>query len=183
MVDTLLCEEVFHSPAMRTPNLTEREYQDRIPQFCRAYKDRAILGHKRVIQNMLKLENFYVPNSVHYHNLQDEIKIHMRKIVVEWMLDVCIDQRCHVDVFLLATNIMDRFLSTIRLRKKQFQLLGACSIFLASKMMESNPISAVTLVKYTADTYDRDELLVRFLFKVGSPISITLGQRNQVEGE
>lgn len=159
MVDTLLCEEVFHSPAMRTPNLTEREYQDRIPQFCRAYKDRAILGHKRVIQNMLKLENFYVPNSVHYHNLQDEIKIHMRKIVVEWMLDVCIDQRCHVDVFLLATNIMDRFLSTIRLRKKQFQLLGACSIFLASKMMESNPISAVTLVKYTADTYDRDELL------------------------
>ena len=38
----------------------------------------------------------------------------MRRIVVEWMLDVCIDQRCHVDVFLLATNIMDRFLSTIR---------------------------------------------------------------------
>lgn len=61
----------------------------------------------------------------------------MRKIVVEWMLDVCIDQRCHVDVFLLATNIMDRFLGTIKLKKKQFQLLGACAIFLvrfASKL-------------------------------------------------
>ena len=39
----------------------------------------------------------------------------MRGIVVEWMLDVCVDQRCNVDVFLLATNIIDRFLSTIRL--------------------------------------------------------------------
>ena len=46
---------------------------------------------------------------------QDEIKPHMRGIVVEWMLDVCVDQRCNVDVFLLATNIIDRFLSTIRL--------------------------------------------------------------------
>ena len=68
--------------------------------------------------------------------------------------------RCHVDVFLLATNIMDRFLATIRLQKKQFQLLGAASIFLASKMIEPQPISALTLVRNTADTYDREELLV-----------------------
>ena len=82
-------------------------------------------------------------------------------VLVDWMLDVCVDQRCHVDVFLLAANIMDRFLSTIRLRKKQFQLLGACAIFLASKMIEPSPVSALTLVRYTADTYDREELLVR----------------------
>merc|ERR1712165_631948 len=75
------------------------------------------------------------------------------------MLDVCLDSRCHVDVFLLATNIMDRFLATIRLQKKQFQLLGAASIFLASKMIEPQPISALTLVRNTADTYDREELL------------------------
>ena len=86
----------------------------------------------------------------------------MRKIVAEWMLDVCVDQRCHVDVFLLATNIMDRFLATVKLQKKQFQLLGAASIFLASKMVEASPISALDLVKCTADTYDREELLVRF---------------------
>ena len=84
----------------------------------------------------------------------------MRQIVADWMLDVCIDQRCHVDVFLLAANIMDRFLATIRMRKRQFQLLGACAIFLASKMVEPTPIPASTLVRYTADTYDREELLV-----------------------
>ena len=55
---------------------------------------------------------------------------------------------------------MDRFLGTIALRKNQFQLLGAAAIFLASKMVEPTPVSATTLVKCTADTYDREELLV-----------------------
>ena len=40
----------------------------------------------------------------------------MRKIVTEWMLDVCLDQHCSTDVFLLAANIMDRFLETIQLK-------------------------------------------------------------------
>ena len=59
---------------------------------------------------------------------------------------------------------MDRFLGTIALRKNQFQLLGAASIFLASKMVEPTPVSATTLVKCTADTYDREELLVSYTF-------------------
>jgi hypothetical protein len=43
--------------------------------------------------------------------------------------------------------------------------LGAASIFLASKMIEPSPVSATTLVRCTADTYDRDELLVSSFFK------------------
>ena len=39
-------------------------------------------------------------------------------------------------------------------------MLGAAAIFLASKLIEPSPVSALTLVKYTADTYDREELLV-----------------------
>ena len=61
---------------------------------------------------------------------------------------------------------MDRFLGTIALRKNQFQLLGAAAIFLASKMIEPTPISATTLVRCTADTYDREELLVSNMLKI-----------------
>ena len=129
--------------------------------FCNAYKDRAILNDNRVFKNMLALEEFYLPDASLYSQVQDEIKLHMRKIVADWMLDVCLHQRCHTDVFLLATNIMDRFLATIRLQKKQFQLLGAACIFLASKMIEPQPISALTLVSCTANTYESEELLVR----------------------
>ena len=65
---------------------------------------------------------------------------------------------------------MDRFLGAIALRKKQFQLLGVASFFLASKMVEPTPISATTLVKCTADTYDREELLVSLLSLVSRKI-------------
>ena len=91
--------------------------QELLPAFCNAYEDPAILGDARVLANMLWVEAHYVPAppSLCYGRTQDEIKPHMRRIVVEWMLDVCVDQRCNVDVFLLATNIIGRFLSTIRL--------------------------------------------------------------------
>jgi hypothetical protein len=143
--------------AEQTPNFVDFF----IPHFIKAYQDRAILDDSRVFSIMLALEEWYIPDTDLYYcsSHQNEIKLHMRKIVADWMLDVCVDQRCQVNVFLLATNIMDRFLGTIALRKNQFQLLGAASIFLASKMIEPTPISATTLVKCTADTYDREELL------------------------
>ncbi len=37
------------------------------------------------------------------------------------------------------------------------------SFLKASKLVESSPVSAFTLVKYTADTYDKEELLVSAL--------------------
>ena len=59
-------------------------------QFCNAYKDSALLDNTKVLKNMLDLEEFYLPDISIYDDIQDEIQIHMRKIVTEWMLDVCI---------------------------------------------------------------------------------------------
>ncbi len=157
---------IFFSP-FSIGHLSHEDYQELVPQFCSSYRDRALADDVRVFRNMLRLEPHYSASlSTSYESpAQHEIRPHMRKIVAEWMLDVCVDQRCHSDVFLLACSIMDRFLATIALRKQQFQLLGAASIFLASKLVESSPVPAVTLVRYTADTYDREELLVSKLNK------------------
>ena len=57
-------------------------------------------------------------------SLQAEIKPHMRKIVVDWMLEVCEDQQCLPHVFHLAVNYLDRFLSLRNIRKAQFQALA-----------------------------------------------------------
>ena len=152
---TLRCDEVLESPGGGGGGVLGDP-----PHFCRAVPDRAILDDERVMGNMLALEGCYIPDLDWSYMRQSEIRLHMRKTVAEWMLDVCVDQACQSDVFLLSTNIMDRFLGTITLRKEQFQLLGAACIFLASKMIEPRPISATALVKSTADTYDKDELLV-----------------------
>ena len=69
-----------------------------IPHFIKAYRDRVILDDSRVFSIMLALEEWYIPDTDLYYcsSHQNEIKLHMRKIVADWMLDVCVDQRCQV---------------------------------------------------------------------------------------
>merc|ERR1719153_1320622 len=69
------------------------------------------------------------------------------------------DQNCHANVFLLSCNIMDRFLSQLGIKKSQFQLVAAATMFIASKLADPCPITGTELVRYTDDTYQLNELL------------------------
>jgi G1/S-specific cyclin-D2 len=55
---------------------------------------------------------------------------------------------------------MDRFLSVSRTSKSHLQLLGAVCLFLASKLKESNPLSAEKLVLYTDRSITYEEIRV-----------------------
>ncbi len=85
----------------------------------------------------------------------------MRKIVADWMLEVIEEQRCPPEVFGLALNYVDRFLSRVNIAKSQFQLLAAVSIFLASKFKETVPLCADKLVVYTDFSVSIQEIMVR----------------------
>jgi len=135
------------------------EYMTSMPNFRKAHIDTILLEDSRVFRNMLTTEECYVSDNNYFENVQKEIKPHMRKHVTDWMLEVCIDQGCHVDVFLISCNIMDRFLSQVNISKKQFQLVATATIFIASKLVEPFPINGTTLVEYTDNLYQLTELL------------------------
>merc|ERR1719507_1656748 len=102
------------------------------------------------------------------NTVQPELKPHMRKIVTDWMLEVCEDQEAGSEVFLLAVHYLDTFLSTTVIRKSQFQLAAATCLLLASKYVAVAPISGLQLVLYTDHSISKEELVAWELMVLGA---------------
>ncbi|PWA32818.1 G1/S-specific cyclin-D1 [Gambusia affinis] len=129
-----------------------------VDSIRRAHQDENLLND-RVLQTMLKAEENYLPSPNYFKCVQKEIIPKMRKILATWMLEVCEEQKCEEEVFPLAMNYLDRFLSVEATRKTRLQLLGATCMFLGSKMKETVPLTAEKLCIYTDNSVLPGELL------------------------
>ena len=87
------------------------------PNYTRAYSDPTIFRNDRVLRMLLKREVRLATTSKNYFSLQTELKPQMRKEVASWMLEVCEEEECSPQVFCLAVNYLDRFLSTCKIAK------------------------------------------------------------------
>ncbi|CAH4033541.1 G1/S-specific cyclin-D3 [Pieris rapae] len=119
-----------------------------------------VLLRRRVLDNLLRTEERYAVTANYFGTVQTEITPHMRRVVAEWMLEVCEDQNCQEEVFTLAMSYLDRFLSTCTVGKSQLQLLGTACLLLASKLREpsSRGLPADLLVFYTANSITISDL-------------------------
>lgn len=161
-----LCTEVMDEKELQKPVFQQmQQYKQNIASFnhppVKSECDSIILRDDRVLQNLLRNEERYLPAYPDYFKfVQVEVKPHMRKIVADWMLEVCEETRCSEtpEVFSLAMNYMDRFLALCRISKSQLQLLGAASLFLASKFKAIDHISSEKLVMYTDFSITTQEL-------------------------
>jgi len=120
--------------------------------------DKNLLQDQRVLENMLSSEEEHRVLDYCGTGVQREVAPHMRKIVTDWMLEVCEDQQSQPQVFFLAVSYLDRFLSSLSITKTQFQLLASVCILLASKFSQVVPITTEQLVIYTDNSVTVDEL-------------------------
>merc|ERR1712038_1569471 len=99
----LLCNEVIDDKELQKPSVhpvqDQQPQQPRQPQIVpqsfnyppvRADCDTILLKDDRVLQNLLRNEERYLPlRPQYFRTVQVEVKPHMRKIVADWMLEVC----------------------------------------------------------------------------------------------
>ncbi|EDV99863.1 GH12170 [Drosophila grimshawi] len=121
-----------------------------------------IFKSDRCLENALKSEEKHQHIiETYFKTVQKDITPPMRKIVAEWMMEVCAEEKCQEEVVLLALNYMDRFLSTKSVRKTHLQILAAACLLLASKLREPScrALSAELLVLYTDNSIYKDDLI------------------------
>ncbi|CAL1568516.1 unnamed protein product [Knipowitschia caucasica] len=127
--------------------------------ILKAQPDLNILNDDRVFQSLLTLEERFLPQSSYFQRVQKDIQPIMRRMVASWMHEVCEEEKSNEDVFPLAINYLDRYLTVMPIRKCYLQLLGAVCMFLASKIKDSRPLSAEKLCMYTDHSITPQELL------------------------
>lgn len=141
---------------------------------CRAYFDPRLLRDSRVLENLLKTEELYTINSSYFQCVQNDITPDMRKIIVEWMLEICEIHKCTEEIFSLAVNYLDRVLSVVPLSRNQLQLVACVCLLLASKIREPTPLSTRLLSLYT-DHSVRIEEIPRWELLIAAKLKWNLG--------
>ena len=88
MVD-LYCNEILDQadPEM-VDYATSHMVMNNKPTVTKAEVDQSLIDDHRVFRNMIDTEDFYVSDNNYFENVQKEIKLPMRKLVTDWMLEV-----------------------------------------------------------------------------------------------
>ena len=158
--DDLSCNESMLDDSLEAQT-TQTQQTYTLPSELRSVSSDPVFNAPRVLTNILQRQSFEQTTVDYFRTVQTEVRPHMRKIVSDWMLDVCEEQQCHPEVFHLAMNYVDRVLSRVAIGKHQFQLIGCVCMFLASKFKETCPLPSENLVIYTDNSVSVKDITVR----------------------
>jgi G2/mitotic-specific cyclin-B, other len=91
-----------------------------------------------------------------YMVIQSDINEKMRAILIDWLVDVNVKFKLVPEVLFMTVNIIDRFLSKIKVNRHKLQLVGVSSLLIATKYEEIYPPALKEFVAicdraYTAD--------------------------------
>lgn len=113
------------------------------------------------LKQVLTLEAYYQPK-LDYFNSQ--ISFDSIKTLVEWILQITLQEHQHIDVFHLSVGLIHQLLS--RLNKSNFvvdksslQLLGSSCLLIASKLRDGKPVSTFKLIEYSDYLFNLNQLL------------------------
>lgn len=102
----------------------------------------------------------YKPDPYYMEKNQPQITWKMRMILVDWMMEVCMEYKLKRETFHYAVNYVDRYLSLTRnIDKSSLQLIGVTSMYIASKIEELFAPRVGDFAKSTDNGYSTEQIL------------------------
>lgn len=91
--------------------------------------------------------------------LQTDINEKMRSILIDWLVDVNVKFRLLPETLFLTINLIDRYLSKVKVSRNKLQLVGVSSLLIACKFEEIYPPSLKEYVAICDRAYTASEIL------------------------
>ena len=154
----IFCEPLIESKQPQKQNNNIYHQQQMYPKLLqvKSQVDPSLVADNRVLSNLIRMESRYLPKYPNYFKtVQVEVKPHMRKIVSDWMLEVCQDS---AQVFLTSVQYLDNVLSQLSVSPGQLQCVASACISLASKLHHPRPVSLHQLVVEAACSFTLREI-------------------------
>ncbi|CAI2300095.1 unnamed protein product [Caenorhabditis sp. 36 PRJEB53466] len=136
------------------------------PSLLSTAKCEGIGSPRKVWSLMVKRDE--LPRATHcLLNSHPEMSVGMRKLLLDWMMEVSDSENLHRETFHLAVDYVDRYLEATgdRCSQDTFQLVGTAALFIAAKYEEIYPpkctdFAALTDGAFSADNIREMEILV-----------------------
>uniref|UniRef100_A0A2P2IA77 G1/S-specific cyclin-D2-like n=1 Tax=Hirondellea gigas TaxID=1518452 RepID=A0A2P2IA77_9CRUS len=158
-MDELLCTESTSS--INTPsNNGETPYTNTCSSSFStdSIYDKHIYENPKVLETLLASQMKNLPSNEYLKPNRSNVTTHIRNVLVHWMLDLCDDRNCEDQVFIVAVNLLDRFLSSMTILRSQLQLAACVCLLIASKIRQTHFLDVQTLSYFTEDSITHLEL-------------------------
>uniref|UniRef100_A0A158Q930 Cyclin N-terminal domain-containing protein n=1 Tax=Elaeophora elaphi TaxID=1147741 RepID=A0A158Q930_9BILA len=121
--------------------------------------DKTVHCDDRCLESMFKAQSMKPMHGNCFLSVQMDVTAYHRQQVVEWIYDVCKEEYCEPDVFLLAVSLVDRFLSVQSFHRNNLQALAGACLFVSSKVKAPQPLNAERIAYYTDGAVRMDQIL------------------------
>lgn len=122
--------------------------------------------------NLYEEENDY-PILYGYMDVQDDIVPKMRALLIDWLIDVTFRYNFNDEVIHLTCFIIDYYLTKIIIKRDSLQLIGACSLLIATKFHEIKPPLINDLVFISDQAYQYDDV-IKYEFEILQKINFSI---------
>ncbi|VDN05928.1 unnamed protein product [Thelazia callipaeda] len=121
--------------------------------------DKTVHCDDRCLENMFKAQSMRPMLGNCFITIQKDITAHHRQQVIDWIYDVCKEESCEPDVFVLAVSLMDRILCLHPFERNKLQAIAGACLFVASKVKAPIPLDADRIAYYTDGAVRMDQVL------------------------